>query len=66
MRTKMKVAIYKKDLCTGQKTNQPGNEINRKSQEKIRDTNVGETLGFCWNFTGFLLVSLRSVPTLEM
>ena len=33
---------------------------------KIRDTNIGGTLGFCWNFTGFLLVSLRSVPTLEM
>ena len=36
------------------------------AQEKIRDTNIGGTLGFCWNFTGFLLVSLRSVPTLEM
>ena len=34
--------------------------------KKIRHTNIGETLGFCWNFTGFLLVSLRSVPTLEM
>ena len=66
MQTQIKVAIYKKYLCTGQKTNQQGNEINRKSQEKIRHTNIGETLGFCWNFTGFLLVSLRSVPTLEM
>lgn len=41
-------------------------ETNWWPQEKIRDTNIGETLGFCWNFTGFLLVSLRSVPTLEM
>ena len=30
------------------------------------DTNIGETLEFCWNFTVFLLVSLRSVPRLEM
>lgn len=26
MQTKIEVAIYKKDLCTGQKTNQQGNE----------------------------------------